>query len=77
MDFALCPDHGPPRLIRFVSSAELPDDSCVSYLIAQDNLLLVNRHHYEQLTSTNQQRVITTHTTTLNLGDFHYETERV
>jgi hypothetical protein len=77
MDFALNPSNGPPRLIRFVSSTELPDDSCVSYLIVRDNLLLVNRHHYEQLTSTNQQRVIKTHSTTLTLGDFTYETERL
>ena len=64
MDFTLCPDDGPPRLIRFVSADELPTTTTLYLLDSGNNLLRVNRELFEQLTSTEQQRVITTRTTT-------------
>jgi hypothetical protein len=59
-DFAFVPDTGPPRLIRYVESSAMPSDDIVSMLIAKDNLLLVNRHLFEQLDHVQQERVLRT-----------------
>jgi hypothetical protein len=59
-DFALVPDDGPPRIIRFVGQGVLPV-GWVSTLIVERNLLYVDRARFELLTSTQQEAVYRTH----------------
>jgi len=56
MDFALCPDDGPPRLIRY----DLKGDALVSVLTRSSNLLRVNRTLYDALSALNQSLVLRT-----------------
>lgn len=64
----LCPDDGPPRLIRFVTSEVLPSN-VVSYLDESKNLLRINKDIYDTLDKMVQQRIektsITTFTTSM------------
>lgn len=64
MAFALCPDGGPPRLWRFVDDDELTEAGVVSRLDAKQNILLVNRGLFDQLTPLNQHMVLRTHAAT-------------
>jgi hypothetical protein len=56
MDFALCPDTGPPRLLRF----DLEGDGVVSILDAEQNLLRINKRLFDQLDANDQARVLRT-----------------
>ena len=67
MDFALVPDKGPPRLLRFVQSAQMPSDSTLFLLDRPNNVLLINNHLYGQLDDTTRQQVLRTHLTTHEL----------
>ena len=64
----LCPDNGPPRLIRFVTSEVLPSN-VVSYLDGSKNLLRINKDIYDTLDVSVQYRIqktsITTFTTSM------------
>ena len=64
----LCPDNGPPRLIRFVTSEVLPSN-VVSYLDESKNLLRINKDIYDTLDVSVQYRIqktsITTFTTSM------------
>jgi len=64
----LCPDDGPPRLIRFVTSEVLPSN-VVSYLDESKNLLRINKDIYDTLDVSVQHRIqktgITTFTTSM------------
>lgn len=59
-DFALVPDHGPPRLIRMVQPDDMPSNDCLCALNRKQNLLLVNIHLFEQLDQSTQNSVIKT-----------------
>lgn len=56
MDFALCPDNGPPRLLRF----DLEGDGVVSILYPEENLLRINKRLFDQLDENDQSRVLKT-----------------
>lgn len=59
-DFAMVPDHGPPRLIRMVMPDAMPSTDCVCALDRKNNLLLVNIHLFEQLDESERNRVLRT-----------------
>lgn len=59
-DFALVPDHGPARLVRFVNAEDMPDDNIIAMLDAPNNLLFVNRDAYDLLAPFEQRQVIQT-----------------
>lgn len=60
MDFALVPDNGPHRIVRFVDGSQMPSDDVVSMLDRIRNVLLVNTTLYDQLTREEQSAVIKT-----------------
>jgi len=56
MAFNLCPDTGPPRLIRFTS---LPGTT-ISTLDKENNLLRVDREKFDQLSKEDRETIIRT-----------------
>lgn len=58
MAFALLPDDGLPRLFRFYKGY---DDDPLAMLVKQDNLLIINRTKYDQLSPLQQNVVLRTH----------------
>jgi hypothetical protein len=59
-DFAFVPDEGPPRLIRYVEHGSLPDGDLVSIFDATNNLLIVDREHFDRLDKPEQEQVLRT-----------------
>lgn len=60
MDFALCPDTGPPRLLRFVTAESMPRPTTLALLDAKNNVLFVNGDAYATLEPMQQHRLIRT-----------------
>lgn len=60
MDFAFCPDNGPPRLVRYVDQSVMPSDTTIAVYDARNNLLLVAHHLFEQLFTEQRERVLRT-----------------
>jgi hypothetical protein len=60
-DFALTPDHGPPRILRFVEPDALPADNVLCMLDKETNVLTINMGLYERLSKTEQHQVQRTH----------------
>jgi hypothetical protein len=60
MDFAFCPDNGPPRLVRYVDQSVMPSDTTIAVYDARNNLLLVSHHLFEQLFTDQRERVLRT-----------------
>jgi len=58
MDFALCPDDGPARIIRFVEHSGL---GLLALLDKKSNVLAISKPLYDRLTDLDKQRVLTTH----------------
>lgn len=56
----LCPDDGPPRLIRFVTHEVMPSSETLSVLDRTNNLLLVQKELFDLLTPSDQRSVIAT-----------------
>jgi len=61
MGFALNPDDGPARILRFRSPDAMPSADTLFVLDVANNLLLINQPLFEQLNPTEKQAVITTH----------------
>ncbi len=59
-DFALVPDYGPARIVRFVNGEDMPDDNIVAMLDAPNNVLFVNRDSYDLLAPFEQRQIIQT-----------------
>jgi hypothetical protein len=64
MDFAMVPDWGPPRLLRFVPPERMPSDLTLAVLDHATNILMINNHLYDQLDARAQHQVLRTHETT-------------
>lgn len=66
-DFALCPDNGYPRLIRY----DLPwnDYGLVAVLDPAINLLRINREAYDELSAFRQHAVLLTRKELLYVKD--------
>lgn len=62
--FALCPDGGLPRLIRFVTL----EGNILATLDAQQNLLRIDKEKYELISEEDQRRVIMTHAATITIN---------
>lgn len=60
MSFVLVPDDGPHRVVRFVDGTHMPDDRTIAILDQRSNVLLVERHLYEQLSYEQKSDVIKT-----------------
>lgn len=56
MSFTLCPEGGPPRLIRF----EALPDGFVAKLNAEQNVLRIDPEYYDALTETEQNQILRT-----------------
>jgi hypothetical protein len=69
-DFALCPEEGYPRLIRF----NLPNvgTGCVSQLDIEQNLLRVCKELYDECNNMQQNRVLMTKEPLLYMTDLSY-----
>jgi hypothetical protein len=63
--FALTPDDGPPRILRFVEPGALPDDRTLCVLDYETNVLTINKVLYEKLSRTQQHEVQRTHAITI------------
>jgi hypothetical protein len=57
MDFTLCPNTGPPRIIRFVEY--LGKAGLVAMVSPVQNVLLVNKEIYDTLDDLGKQLVLT------------------
>ena len=60
MSFALNPDGGLPRVIRFVPERTLPSDTTLSVLDIEKNLLLINVDRWNDLTTSQQHELVKT-----------------
>jgi hypothetical protein len=60
MSFAMCPDGGPNRIVRFVNHGVLPVASMVAALDTRTNVLRVDRELFAQLTREQQSLVMKT-----------------
>ena len=49
MSFTYNPDNGPPRLLRFVSSVEMPSPDTLTLFDPKYNLVIINREIFETL----------------------------
>jgi hypothetical protein len=67
MDFAMVPDWGPPRLLRFVPPERMPSDLTLAVLDRITNVLLINNHLYDQLDRAAQIKIWATHNTITEL----------
>jgi len=67
MDFALVPDEGPPRILRFVPPARMPSDTTLFVLDRNTNVLLINNHLFDQLDANQRHRLVRTQLTTHEL----------
>ena len=61
MVFAFTPDNRPTRIMRYVDRGTLPDSSLVSVYIFEQNLLIIDREHFESLSPADQREVLRTH----------------
>lgn len=55
---AFCPEGGLPRLFRYVNHMPLPN--IVAMLFRNENLLLIDREHWDRLDDTTRHRVMRT-----------------
>lgn len=60
MSFALVPDDGPHRVVRFVDQDKMPDDRTIAILDRNTNVLLIERHLFEQLSPAQQSELVKT-----------------
>ena len=60
--FALSPNTGPPRLLRFISKEQggLPGRT-IATLDKENNVLCIDREKFDQLSTPQQETVIRTH----------------
>ena len=56
----LCPDNGPPRLLRLVSGADFPYPDVVSTLDRKHNLLRVREDWWDNNSKAAQESVLRT-----------------
>jgi hypothetical protein len=61
MPFAFNPDDRPARLFRFVERGTLPSRNLIAIYVEKDNLLIIDREHYEKMTSVEQKQLLRTH----------------
>jgi hypothetical protein len=66
MDFALCPDDGPPRLWRFVAPGVLPP-GVLSTLDREQNILVIDKEIYDTLPWIDQHQTLRTHAVQINV----------
>lgn len=66
--FQLCPDTGPPRLIRFVASADMPAPDVIATLDPRQNLLRIDREVFDLLDRLDQEMVLRTSARHLELA---------
>jgi hypothetical protein len=59
--FAFNPDKGPARILRFVGPGVLPDDNWVAYLLEKENVLMINKEHYDKMHWSDQHNLQRTH----------------
>lgn len=60
MDFAFTPANGPPRLIRYVERGTLPGANLLSIFNEKENLLIIDKDHYESLGATERHMALRT-----------------
>jgi hypothetical protein len=60
VNFALCPDGGVPRLIRFVAARDMPADNVVATLDPNTNVLRIDQEVYFLMDPVQQHILIRT-----------------
>lgn len=60
MAFAFNPDDGPARLIRYVEPGTLPSANLLAIYIKSQNLLIIDREHFERLDWLDKHRLLRT-----------------
>ena len=61
MAFAFTPDDGPPRLIRYVDRGTLPAANLLAVYDKSQNLLIIDREHFERLDWAQKHITLRTH----------------
>ncbi|WP_454627710.1 hypothetical protein [Bradyrhizobium cenepequi] len=60
MSFAFNPDDGPARLIRFVEPGTLPAANFLAVYVESQNLVIIDREHFERLSDYDRRQVLRT-----------------
>jgi hypothetical protein len=60
VSFALCPDGGPNRTIRWVGPSHMPTEHTVCMLYRETNLLFVNKPLWDTLDRARQLEILRT-----------------
>lgn len=60
MVFAFNPDDGPARLFRYVEPGTLPGANLLAIYVKHQNLLIIDRELFNQLTDTERHLVLRT-----------------
>jgi hypothetical protein len=61
MVFAFNPDGGPARIFRYVEPGTLPSSDLLAIYDKTQNLLLIDREHFERLSDIERHLVLRTH----------------
>lgn len=61
MAFAFNPDDGPARIIRYVEPGTLPSANLLAIYDKSQNLLIIDREHFERLDWIDRHQLLRTH----------------
>lgn len=61
MAFAFNPDDGPARIIRYVEPGTLPAANLLAIYDKSQNLLIIDRDHFERLDWIDKHQLLRTH----------------
>jgi hypothetical protein len=69
--FALTPDDGPSRILRFVEPDRMPTGDARTLCVLDDetNVLTINKVLYEKLTDMQRHQIQRTHALTIAIDD--------
>lgn len=73
MAFAFNPDNRPARLFRYVEPGTLPAANLLAVYVESQNLLIIDREHFERLSDINRHLLLRTHSPYVEIA---YEANR-
>jgi hypothetical protein len=66
-DFALTPDDGPPRILRFAGAGDMPTGNTLCVLDEANNVLTINKVLFDRLPRMEQHQVERTHAVQIDI----------
>ncbi len=72
MTFSFNPDDGPARIMRYVEPGTLPGKNLLCIWDQANNLLVINRELFEQLTPVQKSQTLRTQRTSITMEEFGY-----